>query len=229
MVSKPNQTIIPLSPGTGISVPSTPSGPGGARQQPSKSSGLVLRLKMTRGFVFVFENDPSQVFGNGRRLLGPKQVSLAVYSFGVLSSFNGSGIIFKHIPRTIHVDDGRCGGDEVFSQKIKELHRLYPISLRFRKGGFVCVFTGIQLHQRSDKAIILSQKSEYVRKIKPISIDVKRRSTPDEPCYRSGTSGVTCINRQFLTRCCTKVNDTMMFSYLHTTYCMSRLPFLGYF
>lgn len=76
----------------------------------------------------------------------------------------------------IHVDDGLCGGDEVFSQKIKELHRKYPFGSE-KVGSFV--FTGIQLNQRSDKAIILSQ-SEYVRKIKPINIDGKRRSTPEE-------------------------------------------------
>lgn len=91
---------------------------------------------MTRGFVFVFENDPSHVARKG------------VPGSLILRGF----VVFQRQGGTIHVDDGRCGGDEVFSQKIKELHRLYPISLRFRKGGFVCVFTGIQLHQRSDKA-----------------------------------------------------------------------------
>ena len=83
------------------------------------------------------------------------------------------------IPRGIigiHVDDGLCGGDEIFSQKLKELHRQYPFGSE-KVGSFV--FTGIQLHQRSDKAIILSQ-SEYVRKIKPIQIDVSRRTTPEE-------------------------------------------------
>ena len=76
----------------------------------------------------------------------------------------------------IHVDDGLCGGDESFYQKLDVLRKQYPFGSE-KVGSFV--FTGIQLHQRSDKAIILSQ-SEYIRKIKPISIDVNRRSTPEE-------------------------------------------------
>ena len=43
-------------------------------------------------------------------------------------------------------------------------------------GSFV--FTGIQMHQRSDKAIVLSQ-SEYIKKIKPISIPSNRREQSD--------------------------------------------------
>ena len=71
----------------------------------------------------------------------------------------------------IHVDDGLCGGDEVFREKIALLQKQYPFGSQ-KKGSFV--FTGIQMQQRSDKAIVLSQ-SDYIRKIKPISIPANRR------------------------------------------------------
>ena len=76
----------------------------------------------------------------------------------------------------IHVDDGLCGGDEVFIQKLHELRKQYPFGSE-KLGSFT--FTGIQLTQKGDKSIVLSQ-SDYVRNIKPISIDVNRRSTPEE-------------------------------------------------
>ena len=71
----------------------------------------------------------------------------------------------------IHVDDGLCGGDEVFREKIALLQKQYPFGSQ-KIGSFV--FTGIQMQQRSDKAIVLSQ-SDYIRKIKPISIPANRR------------------------------------------------------
>lgn len=77
----------------------------------------------------------------------------------------------------IHVDDGLCGGDEIFQEKIKILQKQYPFGSQ-KLGSFV--FTGIQMHQRSDKAIVLSQ-SEYVRKIKSISIPADRREKGNEP------------------------------------------------
>ena len=72
----------------------------------------------------------------------------------------------------IHVDDGLCGGNDRFHQKIHQLQQKYPFGSQ-KMGEFV--FTGIHLSQRSDKGIVLSQ-SEYVRNIKPISIDPNRRS-----------------------------------------------------
>ncbi len=81
----------------------------------------------------------------------------------------------------IHVDDGLCGGDEVFIKKLHALREQYPFGSE-KVGSFT--FTGIQLRQRSDKAITLSQ-SEYVKNIKPISIDVNRRSTPNEMATES--------------------------------------------
>ena len=77
----------------------------------------------------------------------------------------------------IHVDDGLCGGNDRFHQKIHQLQQKYPFGSQ-KMGEFV--FTGIQLSQRSDKGIVLSQ-SEYVRNIKPISIDPNRRSQKISP------------------------------------------------
>ena len=76
----------------------------------------------------------------------------------------------------IHVDDGLCGGNEVFQQKLQELQKKYPFGSQ-KLGEFV--FTGIHLKQRSDKGIILSQ-SEYVCNISPIKIDSNRRSLSEE-------------------------------------------------
>ena len=76
----------------------------------------------------------------------------------------------------IHVDDGLCGGDEVFREKIGLLQKQYPFGSQ-KTGSFI--FTGIQMQQRSDKAIVLSQ-SEYIRKIKPIGITTDRRGKLEE-------------------------------------------------
>ena len=72
----------------------------------------------------------------------------------------------------IHVDDGLCGGDEVFLSKLDLLQQKYPFGSQ-KMSDFV--FTGIQLRQRSDMGIVMSQ-SEYVRKINPIKIESNRRS-----------------------------------------------------
>ena len=71
----------------------------------------------------------------------------------------------------IHVDDGLCGGDEIFREKIILLQKQYPFGSQ-KMGSFV--FTGIQMQQHSDKAIVVSQ-SDYKKKIKPISIPADRR------------------------------------------------------
>ena len=60
----------------------------------------------------------------------------------------------------IHVDDGLCGGNEKFLEKIKALEEKYPFGAK-KMGNFT--FTGIDLHQHPDKSIVLSQ-SKYVPK-----------------------------------------------------------------
>lgn len=71
----------------------------------------------------------------------------------------------------IHVDDGLCGGNSAFQEKIQTLERKYPFGSR-KMGSFT--FTGIDLHQEPNKNITLSQ-STYVRKIKPIPIASSRK------------------------------------------------------
>ena len=77
----------------------------------------------------------------------------------------------------IHVDDGLCGGNEYFNQKIMELSQKYPFGSR-KASSFT--FTGIELVQTGDKGIRLSQ-SKYVREIPPIAIDTNRKTTPEVP------------------------------------------------
>ncbi len=77
----------------------------------------------------------------------------------------------------IHVDDGLCGGDEYFNQKILELSQKSAFGSR-KASNFT--FTGIELAQTGDKGIRLSQ-SKYVREIPPIAIDTNRKTTPEEP------------------------------------------------
>ena len=76
----------------------------------------------------------------------------------------------------VHVDDGLCGGDEYFSQQLKRLAEKYPFGAQ-KASSFV--FTGIELNQKGDGGIVMSQ-SKYVREIPPIKIDANRRTTPDE-------------------------------------------------
>ena len=71
----------------------------------------------------------------------------------------------------IHVDDGLCGGNEYFQEKIRALEKKYPFGSR-KLGDFT--FTGIDLHQEPNKNIVLSQ-SAYIRKIKAISIPQHRK------------------------------------------------------
>lgn len=76
----------------------------------------------------------------------------------------------------IHVDDGLCGGNEKFHEVITQLEKKYPFGSR-KLGKFT--FTGIDLHQNSDRSISMSQ-SNYVKGIKPISIGQTRRSQEQE-------------------------------------------------
>ena len=77
----------------------------------------------------------------------------------------------------IHVDDGIGGGNEFYQEKIKLLEK------KFRFGSHktqAFTFTGIEVTQRGDNSIHLSQ-SAYVRKIKPITIDVNRKTQTTSP------------------------------------------------
>ena len=71
----------------------------------------------------------------------------------------------------IHVDDGLCGGNENFHEKVRLLEKKYPFGSR-KIGSFT--FTGIELHQGTDKSIVLSQSS-YIRKIPAIQISPQRK------------------------------------------------------
>lgn len=76
----------------------------------------------------------------------------------------------------IHVDDGLCGGDEVFLECLGKLQKKYPFGSE-KIGSFT--FTGVNMQQRGDKSIVFSQ-SEYVRKILPIPVSQSRRGEPSE-------------------------------------------------
>ena len=75
----------------------------------------------------------------------------------------------------IHVDDGICGGTEKFQALLRKLEEKYPFGAK-KVGSFV--FTGIELTQKEDFSIIMSQ-SAYVRKISAIPIEVNRKSQPE--------------------------------------------------
>ena len=77
----------------------------------------------------------------------------------------------------IHVDDGVCGGDATFLQKIQALQKtLHFGSRKFRD----FVFTGIRLEQMPDFTIRASQ-GEYIRQVLPIDVGRNRRQTPEAP------------------------------------------------
>ena len=66
----------------------------------------------------------------------------------------------------VHLDDSLCGGSEFFHAKIKELEALFPFGSRKTKSF---VFTGLEMHQRSDHSSVMSQE-KYISKINPIHI-----------------------------------------------------------
>jgi hypothetical protein len=72
----------------------------------------------------------------------------------------------------IHVDDGIGGGSAIFEEKIRQLERKFPFGSH-KISAFT--FTGIEITQHHDYSITLNQ-SAYVRKIKPICIESKRKS-----------------------------------------------------
>ena len=77
----------------------------------------------------------------------------------------------------VHVDDGVCGGDTYFLQKIEELQKVLPFGSRKHQSF---VFTGIQLEQFPDHSIRASQ-SDYVHRIPSIDIGRLRRQDLDAP------------------------------------------------
>ena len=68
------------------------------------------------------------------------------------------------------------GGDAYFEKQIQALSKKYAFGSQ-KSSQFT--FTGIDISQRADKGIVLSQ-SRYVRDISPIVLDPNRRSTPEE-------------------------------------------------
>ena len=83
-----------------------------------------------------------------------------------------------HRPKGVigmHVDDGLCGGDADFEALLKKLESKYAFGSH-KVGQFT--YTGIELSQKGDGSIILSQ-SAYVRAIGPIKIAADRKSQPD--------------------------------------------------
>ncbi|CAE7231149.1 GIP [Symbiodinium sp. CCMP2592] len=77
----------------------------------------------------------------------------------------------------VHVDDGVCGRDEYFRQKVEELQKVLPFGSRKHKSF---IFTGIQLEQFPDFSIKASQ-SEYVHRIPSIDVGRPRRQNLDAP------------------------------------------------
>ena len=72
----------------------------------------------------------------------------------------------------VHVDDGLCGGNQRFQDQLKKLEAHFAFGSH--KQSRFC-FTGIDLEQRGDFGISMSQSS-YVRKISPIKIEAARKS-----------------------------------------------------
>ena len=77
----------------------------------------------------------------------------------------------------IHVDDGIYGGTPEFQQVMDKLEQKYAFGSK-RSSAFT--FTGIELTQKHDHSIVLSQ-SAYVRKIQSISIEAHRKTQPELP------------------------------------------------
>ncbi|CAE7225513.1 RE1 [Symbiodinium sp. CCMP2592] len=146
---------------------------------PPKELREALKLK---------DNDLCQLLGNayGRvdaPLLFYKELSKQLLELGfvrhplepcVFLLYTGSvlnGIL------GVHVDDGVCGGDAVFSQKIQSLQTKLPFGSRKHRNF---VFTGIHLEQFPDFSIRASQ-GEYVKNIPQLDIGRARRMQPAAP------------------------------------------------
>ena len=101
----------------------------------------------------------------------PSPFDPCVYLLYKKGSDTPSGVI------GMHVDDGLCGGDEYFAEKLTELEKVFSF------GSKKCqnfVFTGIEMTHLPDKTIVLSQE-KYVTKIEPIHIQSDRKLQPELP------------------------------------------------
>ena len=87
-----------------------------------------------------------------------------LYNQGLLSGILG-----------VHVDDGVCGGDAFFEEKIRRLEQKLPFGSR-KYDSFT--FTGIQLEQLPDWSIRASQE-DYVLAIPQIDVGRPRRCQPN--------------------------------------------------
>ena len=81
----------------------------------------------------------------------------------------------------VHVDDGVCGGDEYFLEKVDQLQKILPFGSRKHQAF---IFTGIKLEQFPDFSIRASQ-AEYVHKIPQKDIGRPRRQVPDSEVNES--------------------------------------------
>ena len=76
----------------------------------------------------------------------------------------------------VHVDDGLCGGDQYFQNKVSQLETKFPFGSK-KSQSFT--FTGIDMQQLPDKSIVLSQE-KYITKIEPIRVAPDRKYSPEE-------------------------------------------------
>ena len=77
----------------------------------------------------------------------------------------------------VHVDDGLCGGNSYFQEKINQLEKKFPFGSR-KSQSFV--FTGIEMSQENNHTIVMSQE-KYISKINPIHIHPDRKSNLELP------------------------------------------------
>ena len=77
----------------------------------------------------------------------------------------------------IHVDDGVGGGNDQFHELLNKLEQKYKFGTK-KVGSFT--FTGIELTQKEDYGIVLSQGT-YVKKINSIKNETNRKTQPDLP------------------------------------------------
>ena len=81
----------------------------------------------------------------------------------------------------LHVDDGICGGNEAFREKLTQLEKKYPFGSK-KVQNFT--FTGIQMSQRGDHSIMMSQE-KYVKAIPSITISHDRRKNEGDSVTES--------------------------------------------
>ena len=102
----------------------------------------------------------------------------------VQSPFDPCLYVLKH-PKTgnlegvlgLHVDDGICGGNEYFLEKLELLEKTYPFGPKKIRNF---TFTGVDMQQLPDYSIHMGQ-SKYVRAINSIHIPAERKKPPTSP------------------------------------------------